>query len=258
MRIKALFNEKDPRQERYIRFMQRAFPEIIDEENPDMYYIIGGDGSMMHGHKNVSDKSLPFFGKGFGTLNFIMNNFENDFTIIEGLLNDTIKPSVIETIKINVSVITKTGSFNTSCINDIVIGGDIMDYNRFTIDSLDKSFDNFSEDGTGICVSTPLGSTAFNLNNKGAVLPIGSDIWSITSIACNRNINEIVTPQKIVFVVESERSNPVVYIDGRANYITLRKGDSVEIEPSSEKFKIAFLSLTEFNAKRIKLVQERR
>ena len=53
MKIKAVFNETDARQAKYIKFLKRTFPETIDEENPDMYYVIGGDGAMLHAHKNM-------------------------------------------------------------------------------------------------------------------------------------------------------------------------------------------------------------
>lgn len=261
MRIKALFNESDPRQESYIRFLKRAFPELISEDDPEMYYVIGGDGAMLHANKNAPNKSIPFFGKGFGTLNFIMNNFDSDYQIIESLLEYKIKPDIIQTQKINVEIIkphTNINKITISCINDVVIGGDIMDYNKFKISSEDKSFSDLIIDGAGLCVSTPLGSTAFNLNNKGAVLPMEGKVWSFTSIACTRNINEVIFPQDIVIEVLSERSNPFIYVDGRANQLELECGDTFVISPSKDQFSIAFLDITEFNQKRIKMIQKRR
>jgi len=90
MRIKAIFNEKDTRQASYIKYLNRTFPEIINEDNPEMYFVIGGDGAMLHAHTNTIDKTIPYFGKGFGTLNFIMNNYENDFEVLEAMLEDRI------------------------------------------------------------------------------------------------------------------------------------------------------------------------
>ena len=88
MRIKAVFNRTDKRQKKYIKYLEKVFPQIINEQNPDMYYVVGGDGSMMYAHKNYGHHGKPFFGKGIGTLNFIMHNIDNDYEIITGLLNN--------------------------------------------------------------------------------------------------------------------------------------------------------------------------
>jgi NAD kinase len=83
---------------------------------------------MLHAHKKASIKDIPFFGKGMGTANFIMNNFGNDLTVIEGLLNDTISPTVMKMPKIDVSIKSVNNKlYQFSAINDIIIGGDISD-----------------------------------------------------------------------------------------------------------------------------------
>lgn len=256
MRLKAIVNYNDPRQESYIRFLEKSFPEIIKEEYPEMYFVVGGDGSMLHAHIHNSN-NIPFFGKGLGTLNFIMNNFGNDFRIIEGLQNDTITPTIIKTPKVKLTVEANGTSNEYEAINDIIIGSDISHWNAFELTSKNGSFDKFKFNGTGICVSTPLGSSAFNMNNGGKLLPIDSNLWSITSVVSNRRINELMKPQKVKIKIESLRSSPSLYVDG-VDVIELGKGDTVYLKKCSESFQIAFLEPKEFFAKRMKLQQERR
>ena len=260
MRIRAIVNDNDPRQATYIRFLWKAFPEIMTEENPEMFFVIGGDGAMLHAHKNNPNTHIPFFGKGLGTLNFIMNNFESDFRIIEGLLNDTLVPDIIETPKIRVDVTSyKGGSYNSLyAINDVVIGKSIMDWNKFEISSEYGSFDNFKFSGMGMCMSTPLGSTAFNLNNGGKMLPINSGMWSVTSIVSEHKIDELMLPQKVTLTVKSTRNVVGVYIDGNTLRIDAEENDIIELSPSQDSFKLAFLNLKEFFNKRTNLIQERR
>ena len=258
MRIKAVVNRSDDRQETYIRFLEKSFPEMFTEEDPEMFYVIGGDGAMLHAHKNHGDTKLPFFGKGLGTLNFIMNNFGNDFRIVEGLLNDTIKATVINTPKVEVHVKHQTGAVSVyQAINDVIIGSDISDWNSFEMTSKNGSFDKFQFSGTGICISTPLGSSAFNMNNGGKLIPIDANLWSITSVVSNKRIDELMKPQKVKIKIESLRCSPTLFIDG-VPMNGLEKGDEVVLKKCVDKFNIAFLDPKDFFAKRMKLQQERR
>jgi NAD+ kinase len=259
MRIKAIFNETDPRQKSYIKYLKRTFPEVIDEKNPEMFYVIGGDGALLHAHTNNSGAGIPYFGKGFGTLNFVMNNFENDFEVLDGLLTDEIKPQIIETVAIKVKIEKKNGKkIKKVAINDVVIGDNIMDWHEFIINSERGAFKNLYLKGTGLCLSTPLGSTAYNINNGGKVLPLDSDMWSITGVACDHRINELMMPQNIDITINSNRHKPIIYIDGVANAIKLEKGDHISFRKHTKKFKLAFLEPTEFFQKRMKLIQKKR
>ena len=110
----------------------------------------------------------------------------------------------------------------------------------------------------GLCISTPLGSTAFSLNNGGKVLPLDSDMWNISGIVCDHKINEIMMPQTIDITINSLRHKPIIYVDGVANAIPLEKGDKIKIKKCKEKFKLAFLDTREFFQKRTKLIQKKR
>jgi len=260
MRIKAIFNKNDKRQKLFIKFINHTFPQIITEKDPEMFFVCGGDGAMLHAHKKYGNTGLPFFGKGMGTANFIMNNFENNFEIISGLLDDTIKPTIILTEKIGVTIKkknTKKKIYKES-INDIVIGNGIMDYHSLLINSERGAFDKFQYRGAGICVSTALGSTAYNVNNKGDVLPIDLDAWSFTSIVGDRDVRDIMKPQKITIKISSERQTPILFIDGTATAIPLSKGDKVTLSKKEDKLKLAFIDPKVFFAKRMKLIQEKR
>jgi NAD kinase len=254
MKIKAIFNPHDIRQSKYITFLEQNFPEILTEKNPDLFYVLGGDGAMMHAHSNNQNATIPFFGKGLGTVNFIMNNFSSDKRVIEGLLSDKTIPDIVEVSKINISV----NGTSYESINDIIIGGAINGWHEFIINSERGSFNDFSVFGSGLCISTALGSTGFNLNNHGKMIPIDSDLWSFTSIASGKNINEVMKPQGISIIIGNTRNNLFVYVDGDAQTIKLSKGDEVIISKSMSVFKIAFIKTKLFYGKRMALQQTRR
>lgn len=260
MRIKAIINKNDVRQKEYIEFLELKFPQILTEENPELFYVIGGDGAMHHAHKENQDAKIPFFGKGLGTLNFIMNNFDNDEEVITKLLNDEIDLSIVKTNKVSVTIADKYGEvlLKSKCINDMVIGHGIMDYHNFIINSERGTFDNLDFKGMGFCLSTPLGSTAFNINNYGKVLPLDSGMWSITSIVGDHRVNEVMMPQTLTIKIKDGRVKPNLYVDGTATTILLEFGDTITFKPSKETFKIAFLDAKEFHNKRMKLIQAKR
>lgn len=258
MKIKAIFNKKDARQTSYIRYLERTFPEIITEKHPDMYYVLGGDGAMLHAHSKLGG-NIPYFGKGYGTLNFIMNNFDNDFEVIDGLLENEIVPEIFNTIQLKVIIKKKNGKkIIKNAINDIIIGNNVMDWHEFIIDSENKTFNKLLLKGMGICISTPLGSTAFNLNNGGNLLPIDSNLIGITGIVCDHKISELMIPQNIDIKIKSLRHKPIIFIDGVTNTIQLEQGDKIKIRVMKDKFQLAFLDKEQFFSKRTKLIQNKR
>lgn len=259
MRIKAITNPQDTRQADYIKFLEKEFPQILTEENPELYYVIGGDGAMHYANSDYPDADIPFFGKGFGTLNFIMNNFDNDREVIQKLLNDEIELSVIEFNKMEVIVEHPNGeTYVKKAINDVVIGNRIMDWHTFVINSERGAFDALEYTGMGICLTTPLGSTAFNINNYGKVLPLDAKMWSITSVVGDHRINEVMMEQEMDIEIKSQRQTPSVFIDGTATEIGLSFGSKIKIKSSEKTFKIAFLDEKDFHLKRMKLIQKKR
>lgn len=257
MRIKAIVNRNDPRQNNYIQYLERMFPQLMDEKDPELYYVIGGDGAMLHAHSKY-DSGHPYFGKGLGTLNFIMNNFEEDTHIIENMLDGYLTPEILKLIRLEVTIETKGMKIVKHAINDIIIGNSMVDWHEFNITSERKTFDHLSLKGMGLCISTPLGSTAFNLNNNGNVLPLDSDLLSITGIVCDHNISEILTSQRVEITINSLRAKPTIFIDGGTNAITLDKGDKIKISPIQPPFRLAFLDRTVFFSKRRVLIQNKR
>lgn len=257
MKIKAIINQHDPRQETYIRFLEKSFPELLNEAHPDMYFVLGGDGSMLYAHKD-NQLDIPFFGKNLGTLGFIMNTFSNDFRVIEGLLNDTIQPIIVKTPKIQVTIKRAEETIIKSAINDVIIGGNISDWNSFELSAKSGLYNKEVFNGLGLSISTPLGSTAFNSNNNGKVLPIGSNLWSLTGVVTDKTLNEVIEPQSIKIKVLSKRSDPIVYIDGTADKILVTNGDIIKIRPTKDRFKIAFLNEVDFYNKRSELMRTKR
>lgn len=244
MRIKYLCNKDDPRISEFTQFITENFPTLIIEQNPDIYLVAGGDGSMLHAMQENISSNIPYLGKALGTVNFLMNNFANDKELIEGLLMDTISIEKFESFAIEAIL---DGVKIGEAINEVIIGSNLTDYYHFNITTGDGNLANFELQGSGICISTPIGSTAFNFNNSGRILPLDSCLLSITGIVCNRYLNDIIPFQEIKIT----STGPGIFLSNiktaklsRGSELILRKGTPVEL---------AFLNKKEFLGRRIAL-----
>jgi NAD kinase len=248
MRIKYI-KGPIPTVKKYNQFIEEKFPKLLDEENPELLLVAGGDGAMHHAIQNTLNYTTPYLGKALGTFNFLMNNFENDEKIIRGLLNDKIPIETCQTSTINVSLNdVKIGE----AVNDVVVGDSIMDYFTFKLNSQDGSFQNFSVKGSGISISTAIGSTALNFNNNGMVLPLESKLWSLTGILCNRYLNDIIKQQEIII----EAPGAGIFLSGAHND-KLRKNQQLKLQKGNT-IKIAFLDKNEFIKRRINITNRYR
>jgi NAD kinase len=167
---------------------------------------------------------------------------------------------IVETTSIKVDISSNDdGLLNLGfAVNEVVFGHDIMGYHSFVISSEDGSFDDFTIKGSGLSVCTDLGSTGYNFNLGGSVLPLGSNLWSVVGVACNRYLNDILHTQKLVVSSSKEsRSGFSVFTDGikkrenmGSNQVAiLRKGPTI---------KIAFLNETDFVRKRVDIASRYR
>jgi len=140
--------------------------------------VAGGDGFMLSTLKKYCGYKKPFYGINCGTFGFLMNKFKiknfektvfgSKITTINPLTLDSIDKKNIKrkTIAINeVSLLRQ--SKQTACLNIRIGKKDIV---KKLI-------------GDGVLVSTPAGSTAYNLSVNGPILNLNSEKLAITPIS---------------------------------------------------------------------------
>jgi len=252
MKIKAIINP-EARYSAYTKFIETEFPEFLIEENPDIYLAYGGDGAMLRAIQLEGVSKLPFLGKALGTLNFLMNEITEDREFFIKLKSSGIKLDYIEfkTISVSREIEEKTELLGVA-INDVVIGNNLNDYHEFFLNTLDNTFSDFPISGTGICISTTLGSTAYNFNNGGMILPLDSKLWSVTGIVCNRHLNDILPEQKLTIRLGKIKNMATVYVDGIEKNINFIVGTKLVLKPAGT-ITIAFVSSDKFIAKRLEI-----
>ena len=129
---------------------------------------IGGDGTLLHATKDFIDLDVVFVGVNKGTLGFLAEiSPDNVKESLDKLINDDFN---IESRMMLDGRIIRDGKqvYSSTVLNDIVIhrGGDlaITDYQVYVNKEI---LGNYHADG--IILSTPTGSTAYNLSAGGPV-----------------------------------------------------------------------------------------
>ncbi len=248
MRIRYLQNN-DARVKEFNALIESKFPTLLDEKNPQLYLVAGGDGAMLRAIHDTIDSQIPYLGKALGTFNFLMNKIDNDEKFISDLISDKVE---IETFKTHAIRAFLDGKKLGEAVNDVILGDKLTGYYTFSLSTSTGDFQEFEVKGSGICVSTTIGSTAFNYNNNGRILPLDSCLLSITGVVCNRFLNDIVPFEEVRIKSNGAR----IYLTNVESEI-LDEGSELVLKKGSE-ISIAFLDKNEFLRRRIEIAHRYR
>ena len=144
----------------------------------DVIVVLGGDGFMLNIIKKLKKYDKPFYGMNKGTFGFLMNKF-NSNNILQNIRNAniiTISPlEMIATSK-------KNSTKKVLAINEISLFRQSKQTASLRIFNNDKlMIKKLISDG--VLVSTPAGSTAYNLSVHGPILSLNSKKLAITPIS---------------------------------------------------------------------------
>ena len=144
----------------------------------EIIIVLGGDGFMLQTLKKYYKLNKPFYGINSGTYGFLMNKFSNKefFKNISSAKSIKIHPLIM-------SVITKNNQLKKSiAINEISILRQSKQAANLSIYNGKKNIiKKLISDG--VLVSTPAGSTAYNLSVHGPILSLDSKKLAITPIS---------------------------------------------------------------------------
>lgn len=150
----------------------------VPVEEADAIVALGGDGLMlqtMHRHLN---SRIPIYGMNRGSVGFLLNDYREDS------LMERLKAAEINVIHpLRMTAYDKSGAKHEAlAINEASLFRQIYQAAKLKI----------SVDGTarldelicdGVLVSTPAGSTAYNLSAHGPILPINAPLLALTPIS---------------------------------------------------------------------------
>ena len=152
--------------------------EVSSLKRSNMFIVVGGDGFMLQTLKKYYKFKKPFYGINSGNYGFLMNKFSNKY-----LLKSIQTSNYIKIHPLQMLVKNKNNQLKKSiAINEISILRQSKQASSISITSNKKNIiKNLISDG--ILVSTPAGSTAYNLSAHGPILNLDSNKLAVTPIS---------------------------------------------------------------------------
>jgi len=237
----TLFEQFNIPQQLCNKIQQFSGYEDLDE-SVDCVISLGGDGTMLDTITLIREKNIPVLGINFGRLGFLASISREELsTAVDALVNHTylIDKRTLVHLDSNVPLFTDAP----------------FALNEFTIHKKDTSpmikihtymngefLNTYWADG--LIVSTPTGSTGYNLSCNGPILFPDSSSLVITPICPhNLNVRSIVIPDNniISFEVEGRAEEFIVAMDARRELVP----KSVQLAVRKESFNISLIRLNE-------------
>jgi NAD+ kinase len=192
--------------------------------------VLGGDGTYLRAVRLLKGHSVPILGFNMGFLGFLTAHSADDaFKIIDDTLNG--KMIVRSRARIHASVKLKTGRRVTfDALNDVVIERGSFSQLISTVIYLDKSYVNHIK-ADGIIISTPTGSTAYNLAAGGPIVHPQSKVLILTPVAPHSLTNRpLILPddRKIILKLEQQMTGAHLVVDGQ-KVLELSQDDEITV-----------------------------
>jgi NAD+ kinase len=140
--------------------------------------VLGGDGFMLQTLKRLYKYKKPFYGINSGNYGFLMNKFSNESFSKNLNISNSIKIYPLQMTVTNKNNQTK----KSIAINEVSILRQSKQASSISITANKKNIiKNLISDG--VLVSTPAGSTAYNLSAHGPILNLDSRKLAVTPIS---------------------------------------------------------------------------
>ena len=217
----------------------------------NLIVVIGGDGFMLQTLKKYKKKTKLFYGINSGNYGFLMNKFSK-----KNILKNLSKAKITKISPLEMKVDNKKKSF--LAINEVSI---LRQSRQAASISIKKNSTYIIRKlvSDGVLVSTPAGSTAYNLSVYGPILNLDSKKISIAPISAfrpRRWRGKIVSDKsKIVIKNLNPKKRPISAV---ADNIEVRNAKTIYIKINNKiRFNLLHDQNTSLN-KKIKLEQLRK
>jgi NAD+ kinase len=147
-------------------------------ETADVVVALGGDGLMLQSLHKTMKRQVPVFGMNCGSVGFLMNEY-SDEKLVERVT--AAKPTAIYPLVMDVTD-AKGAKHTALALNEVSLFRTTYQAVKVEIVVDGKvQMDELICDG--ILLSTPAGSTAYNLSAHGPILPIDAQLLALTPIS---------------------------------------------------------------------------
>ena len=181
-------------------YIKKRVKNILNKQKlnkSNIVIVVGGDGFMLQTLKKNKNTKKSFYGINSGSYGFLMNKFSEK----------NILKYISKSKSINISPLEMTASVGSKKIKSLAINE--VSILRQSRQAANLSIKNNSKNvirklvSDGVLVSTPAGSTAYNLSVHGPILNLNSKKISIAPISAFR-------PRRWAGKIVSEKSKVII------------------------------------------------
>lgn len=198
----------------------------------DILVTVGGDGTLISAVRRSYSYQIPVLGVHAGKLGFLA-----DFGLDE---LETFVPMLVEgdyridkRAMLQATITTKQGEREVIAFNDIVLTRPSISKMIHLETFVDeRSFNTYY--GDGVIISTPTGSTAYNLSAGGPVLFPLTQVFALTPI-CPHSLTQrpVVLPGHFAIEIKTPDKSALAIVDGQDMY-EFGDGDTIRIHLAKE------------------------
>jgi len=205
----------------------------------DLVVVLGGDGTMISTARLVGDKDVLVLGINYGSLGYLTDfRIEEMFPALEAILAGHYE--IDRRVMLDAEHWREDQKLAVGrVLNDVVINKAALARIIEIEVQLNGLFVN-SYRADGLIVSTPTGSTAYNLSAGGPIIYPSMNAVVLTPICPFTLTNRpIVVPDnaEIALTLDDENEGVILSLDGQTGY-PMRAGDRVVIRKSRTTFNI--------------------
>jgi NAD+ kinase len=150
-------------------------------DEADLIVCLGGDGFMLETLHRTLSQPVPVYGMNCGSVGFLMNPFLED-----DLPSRLARAQAVVLNPLRMHAVTRTGAVDEAlALNEVSLLRQLRQTAkiRITIDGRVRLPELVCD---GVLLSTPAGSTAYNLSAHGPIVPLSANLLPLTPISAFR------------------------------------------------------------------------
>lgn len=213
----------------------------------DLFFTIGGDGTILSATKFVKNLDIPIVGINTGRLGFLATVHKDEITqSIEDILEGHYKISKRSLLQVSCDSNQDVLGYFPYALNEVAISRKETT-SMITIETWlnDEFLNSYWSDG--IIISTPTGSTGYSLSCGGPIVTPQTESFIITPIAPhNLNARPLVIPDhlEIKLKISGRENQYLISLDSRLS--SLEKETMVSIKKADFNIKLVWLKSDSF------------
>ncbi len=207
------------------RVRKKVYSDSTIAKRSDLIIAIGGDGTLLSAARNFGSHKIPVLGINLGNLGFLTDIPPADLTFA---LNKIMQGNFVEDKRVFLEAKIKGKKDRYKALNEIVLHSgsiaQLIEYELF----IDDEF-VYRQRADGLIISTPTGSTAYNLSGNGPI--ISPEVKAITLLPMfphSLNARTLIT---------SEEKRIKLKVSGKSKaYLSMDSHDNIKVTSSEEVY----------------------